>query len=138
MTVKELNTIKELRADLFYQIEAKHGAEKASKYPSIVAADEVIETYKDLIKRVDLSNRILRFLEKYAGVRPDYDPNFDNIEERFTSSDAGCLFYAAYQLDNDFPVSPFISSWESGGYTPYGSKEGRKEHDEIISQIINL
>ena len=39
--------IKELRADLFYQIEAKHGAEKASKYPSILKADEALKLVKN-------------------------------------------------------------------------------------------
>lgn len=44
-----LEVTKELVSDLFYQIEAKHGPEVASKYPSIVQA-------KNLIKEVDLEN----------------------------------------------------------------------------------
>lgn len=36
------SVVKDLKSDLFYQIEAKHGAEKASKYPSILKASEIL------------------------------------------------------------------------------------------------
>lgn len=50
-TQDTLNIIKELRADLFYQIESKFGPEKASKYPSIVKADEhILELSKEVTK----------------------------------------------------------------------------------------
>lgn len=35
-------SLKEVRADLFYQIESKHGPKAASKYPSIVEADNLL------------------------------------------------------------------------------------------------
>lgn len=37
-----MKIIKELRSDLWYQIEAKHGPEVAVKYPSIKLADTVL------------------------------------------------------------------------------------------------
>ena len=43
MNYKDKKVIKELKSDLFYQISAKHGSEKASKYPSIKEADELLE-----------------------------------------------------------------------------------------------
>lgn len=42
MNTEILKILKDLRSDLFYQIESKFGAEKASKYPSIVDADSLI------------------------------------------------------------------------------------------------
>lgn len=36
------------------------------------------------------------------------------------------------------PVYSPNSSWESGGYTPYNSKEGRREHDFLINQIRKI
>jgi hypothetical protein len=53
MNEKDYKTLKELRADLFYQINAKFGPEKASKYPSIITADEVIKNY-DLLHVVSV------------------------------------------------------------------------------------
>lgn len=42
MNTEILKVLKDLRSDLFYQIESKFGSEKASKYPSIVDADSLI------------------------------------------------------------------------------------------------
>ena len=41
-----LKALQELRSDLFYQLESKFGAEKASKYPSIIKCDEAIKKAK--------------------------------------------------------------------------------------------
>jgi len=38
-----LKALEECRADLFYQISSKHGAEKARQYPSIILAERVIK-----------------------------------------------------------------------------------------------
>jgi len=37
----------EVRADLFYQIESKHGAKAASQYPCIIKADELLNSGKE-------------------------------------------------------------------------------------------
>lgn len=39
---QQLDVLKELRADLFYQVESRHGAKAASEYPSIVKADALL------------------------------------------------------------------------------------------------
>jgi hypothetical protein len=39
-----LNVIHELMSDLFYQIESKHGAEKAANYPSYKKASELLKS----------------------------------------------------------------------------------------------
>ena len=57
-----IKAIKELKADLFYQIESKHGAEKARQYPSILLAE-------DALKNMDSSSRIIdrrELLEDYT------------------------------------------------------------------------
>lgn len=46
MNKEELRALKNLRADLFYQIDAKHGPKIASEYPSIVDADLIIKQYE--------------------------------------------------------------------------------------------
>lgn len=90
-----------------------------------------------MIKPQELAQKIAGFLDKYAGRKPDFDPQFDDESERFTSPDASILFEAGKMLSK-FPALPedfaIFSSWESGGYAPYQDKEGKALHDEIVQQ----
>jgi len=40
------SVLAEVRADLFYQIESKHGAKAASEYPCIIKANELLKLPK--------------------------------------------------------------------------------------------
>jgi hypothetical protein len=81
----------------------------------------------------ELANRIIKFVETYAGVRPDWDGVTE--DEKYTSPDAYELINCANQLKSGFKPTSWWSSWGSGGYHPYTSKEGRKEHEDILSLI---
>ena len=87
----------------------------------------------------ELANRITDFINMYAGISPNYDPNdSDNDDDKYTCPDTYVLLHAAKYLNLGLiPVSCF-SDWGSGGYKPYSSKEGRKEHDEIVKEISKL
>ena len=68
-------------------------------------------------------------MQKYDQI---FDPEFDD-NEKYTSPDASILRYCADVLNEGKVPNMSDSSWESGGYAPYTSKEGRFEHDCIIS-----
>lgn len=89
--------------------------------------------------RIKLAKRIVEFIEKYAAISPNFDPwDFDcDISEKFTSPDATEMLVCAEMLLKGQKVI-CNSSWESCGYHPYTSKEGRLEHDAIILELKNL
>jgi hypothetical protein len=86
----------------------------------------------------ELSERIRAFLEKYAQIRPDYDPEFDDPEDRWTGPDSSLLEYVADSLAAGNVPGGVIVSWESGCFAPYSSEEGRKELDEILAAVSDL
>lgn len=88
-----------------------------------------------------LSREIFDFIGEFAEIKADFDPDFDDEDEKFASPDASVLFAAATilksgkALPKDFSLH---SSWESGGYSPYTSEKGKKQHDEIIIKLSKL
>ena len=94
-----------------------------------------------MVDAVQTASKIKQFLSVYANIRPDYDPEYDDENERFTSPDASILFAAQQilekepQLPNNFAVD---SSWESGGYSPYTDAEGRAIHNQLVAECKEL
>lgn len=86
----------------------------------------------------DLSNRIYLFLDKYAGIRPDWDPKYDDDEDKYTSPDASQMKYCADMISKGLKPEQCWSEWSGGGYKPYSSKEGREEHDFLIKEIYKI
>lgn len=86
----------------------------------------------------ELSKRIYKFLDKFAGIRPDYDPEYDDEEDKFTSPDASMLKYCADLLSKELKPTRCFSEWSSGGYNPFSSKEGREEHDYLVSEVYKI
>lgn len=77
-----------------------------------------------------LALRIKQFLDKYAGI---------DSEGEYTSPDAYMLLEAAQFLEQGSLPRRFPwSEWGSGGYKPYTSEIGRKEHDAILEEIKKL
>ncbi len=83
----------------------------------------------------ELSEEILVFLEKYA-VRNSQEP--DDYTSPYSSPDADELFAAAKLLELEKTPISVYSSWESGGYKPFSSKEGREWHDSLVKKINSL
>lgn len=88
--------------------------------------------------REELSARIRSFLDQYAQVRPDYDEEFDDPEDRWTGPDSSLLELAADTLASGDVPDGIIVSWNSGCFAPYVSREGRAELDSILSAISEL
>lgn len=85
-----------------------------------------------------LSARILTFLETHAHLNADFDPEYDDEDDKYGSPDAGNLFTIARQLRDSGKLPSSLkadSSWESGGYYPYTDKKARAEHDQLIAEI---
>lgn len=89
----------------------------------------------------ELSKQLFTFLEKFAEVRPDYDPEYEDKDEKFTSPDASILFAAATLL-NEQGVLPhdfsLFSSWGSGGYKPYDDTIGQATHAALVNKAKSL
>jgi hypothetical protein len=118
-----------------------------------VFAEFLLENTDELNKRLEaarmkfmaseLADDIFAFIEQYAEIKADFDPDYDEDSEKFASPDASILYAAAEMLKKDHCIPDnfsLASSWGSGGYSPYTSKEGEKTHDLIInklSQFIN-
>lgn len=83
-----------------------------------------------------LSERIQLFLDKYAGISPDWDGESD--DNKYTSPDASMMKYCADMLGQGLKPDTCWSEWGSGGYKPYSSKEGKKEHDYLVAEIYKI
>jgi hypothetical protein len=78
-----------------------------------------------------LAKRIQKFLDKFGRKTPDGDWN---------SPDAYELERCITELidtPGGITIFPF-SEWGSGGYWPYISKEGKREHEAILAEIKKL
>jgi hypothetical protein len=74
-----------------------------------------------------LIKRIEDFLAKYAR---------KNNEGEYTSPDAYQLECSMKELKSTGNITTFPwSEWGSGGYHPYTSKKGFKEHETILKEI---
>lgn len=82
-----------------------------------------------------LSSKIRAFLEKFGSIRPDYDPEFDDPEDRWTGPDSSLLECAADTLDAGGVPDNMIISWESGCFSPYTSKEGQEFLSSILEEL---
>lgn len=87
-----------------------------------------------------LAKRIYKFLDKYAAIKADYDPDFEEDTDKYASPDATMLRICADRLAAGLSLKTLRcwSEWGSGGYRPYASKEGRAEHDDLVLQIQKL
>lgn len=99
---------------------------------------KTFEDYSSSVNLKELSNRIYSFLDKYAGVRPDWDPEHDDEEDKYTSPDASQMKYCADMLSKDLKPTQCWSEWGGGGYKPYSSREGREEHDYLVNEIYKI
>ena len=87
----------------------------------------------------DLSERIMKFIDEYAAISPNWDQEDpDDIDNKYTSPDSSMLVMAAELLEQEEIPLRFWSDWESGGYKPYNSKIGRAEHDKLMKEINAL
>lgn len=100
--------------------------------------NQVVKLWETFNNYIELSQRIDKFIEEYAGIRPDYDPDYDDDDEKYTSPDASEMLKCSMMLKNNMKPDYCFSQWSSGGYVPYTSVVGELEHDAIKTEIKNL
>jgi hypothetical protein len=87
-------------------------------------------------EETELADEIMRFLDKHAKSAADYDPEYDDPSERYSSPDASEMHVAAEKLRRGLAVGRIPwSSWGSGGYAPYGDAEAKAWHDALKDKI---
>ncbi len=84
----------------------------------------------------ELAKRIHAFIDKYAGISPNWDG--ESEDDKFTSPDASQMKYCADMLSKELKPTQCWSEWGGGGYKPYSSREGRAEHDYLVSEIYKI
>ena len=83
----------------------------------------------------ELADRIYKFIETYSQVSPDYD----GTNKKYTNLDVLSMLACADLLKAGKKPTECFSSWRcSGAYEPLYSREGKKEHDDIISEIYKI
>lgn len=87
---------------------------------------------------IELAIYIDKFINEYAIIKPDYISDSDIIEDKYTSPDVYDMVRCSELLKQNINPEYCFSSWESGGYKPYLSKEGKLKHSLIITNIKNL
>lgn len=93
---------------------------------------------QEVSDKIKLAERIYKFIDKYAAIKPDWNKEYDDEDDKFTSPDAAMLKCFADCLIKGIIMDRCWSEWGNGGYKPYSSKEGRKEHDEIMEEVYKM
>jgi hypothetical protein len=87
----------------------------------------------------ELIAEIRDFIQKHAGISPNYDPKFDQPEDRFTGPDPSMLEGAAALLEAGKDIPFYVhSEWGSGCYKPYNDPEARTWHDDLVRKVNDL
>jgi hypothetical protein len=86
----------------------------------------------------ELASAIRAFVETHAKTRADYDPEWDEPEERFNGPDPSCMMAAAEALERGETPGPVFSQWGSGCWAPMGDKAARTLHDALVSAVGRL
>ena len=94
----------------------------------------IFERFKTMDSK-ELSKEIFSFLDSHAKLAANYDPKYDDPEDRFNGPDSASLYAVAIALENELDfVMPF-SSFGSGCYEPISDKEVSEKHNRIMSEI---
>ncbi len=89
-------------------------------------------------KMVELANDIMDFVDEYAKINPNYDPEFDEEDGKYTGPDVSMLIYASDLLKRGDKPSGIWSDWGSGCYGRYSDSVGRDLHDSLIKRIKEI
>lgn len=71
-------------------------------------------------------------------MRAAYDPEYDDVDERFNGPDSSMFYTAALQME--LGLKPFFvhSDWYSGCYKTSLDTEGEQVHKELLEAVNTL
>lgn len=85
---------------------------------------------------LQLAIEIHAFIAKYAKIKADYDPDYEDEEDRFNGPDSSGMEVAAKSLEKGLVPSHPASSWASGCYKMnLDQGEGFKIHEDLSERI---
>lgn len=87
---------------------------------------------------LQLSKEIQAFIAKYAKIKADFDPEFDDEEDRFNGPDSTEMDIAAKQLANGQIPRRVRSDWYQGCYDTRVDSEGFKTHEDLVARIYKI
>lgn len=82
-----------------------------------------------------LADRIEKFIQKYAKISPNYEPNEDE-DGKYTAPDVYQLLVSALSLKSNVKPDRCFSEYSCGGYIQ--SPQGREEHDYLVTEIYKI
>lgn len=85
-----------------------------------------------------LSKEILAFLAKYAKDKADFDPEFEDEEERFNGPDSSMFYAAAKMLQAGRKPCAVLSGWGSGCYKTNVDDKGFEIHQHLLKRVNDL
>lgn len=86
-------------------------------------------------EKLQLAKEIKAFVEKYAKIRADFDPEWDEEEDRFNGPDSAMMAAAAEQLENGEKPLRVHSDWHSGCYKTNLDDKGFAMHQSLVERI---
>lgn len=90
------------------------------------------------VEMFKLSKEIKAFIAKYAKIKADYDPEYEDEEDRFNGPDSAMMELAAKQLEKgEIPIRVH-SDWGSGCYNMFLDQDGFKVHEDLVSRIYKI
>ncbi len=85
-----------------------------------------------------LSKEIFEFLDTYAKTAADYDPEFDDPEDRFNGPDSSMFYAAATLIDLGRVPCNVWSEWNSGCYKTNLDSNGFEIHQNLLNRVYAL
>lgn len=110
---------------------ANNAAIKRISLPKLAVAESVeVQTGEAL------ASEIRMFLDLHAKIAANYDPDYDDPEERFNGPDSVMMEMAAISLEKTNSLNFHVnSSWNSGCYK--GDNQAESWHNELISKLTS-
>lgn len=86
----------------------------------------------------ELSQAILAFLDKYAKIAADFDPEYNDEDEKFNGPDSSMFYAAAKLLEMGRNPCTVWSGWGSGCYKTNLDDKGFEIHQRLLKSVNDL
>lgn len=114
------------------------GAKRPTNFSMYDHADMSDDALTEGVSDIDLATRIDNFLATYAKLSANYDPEYDEADERWNGPDSAMLDIASKAIKAGQTPPPVHSDIGSGCYKDYQNPSVQQEHQEIVTAVNEL